>query len=556
MKSSAYTGPAILLLGLLVGCSGTQEGISPSQEPNGDVPLQSNLGNHTYPISTSVPLAQRYFDQGLILAFGFNHAEAERFFREAQRLDPKCAMCYWGEALVLGPNINAPMVEAAVPQAYEAVQKARAFMIDITPRERSLIEALTHRYSQAVVKDRTSLDNAYADAMRQVWNTYPDDATVGSLFAEALMDLHPWNFWTKSGEVKPWTPEIIITLERVLNHSPDHPLANHLYIHAIEASPYPVRALPSAERLATLVPGSGHLVHMPAHIYLRIGRYADAARANQDAVEVDDHYLTHDHAEGIYTLAYVPHNYHFLWAAATKTGRYALAMEAALNTARKVDTTLLRDPGLAGTMQHFLILPLYTQALFGEWDTILQNAMPPEDLLYPVGVWHYVRGLAFTRLGQMESAEQELKALQTILKEPAITGLTIMALNPVSTVLKIAEQVLAAELSAQKGSYEEAISLASTAVDLEDSLDYTEPENWYLPSRQVLGAMLLEAGNAVEAEQVFREDLDVHPQNGWSLYGLANSLEAQGKTHLAAEIQQQFEKIWAEADVVLTNSRF
>ena len=273
--------------------------------------LQSNLGDHTYPISTSVPLAQRFFDQGLILSFGFNHAEAARSFQEAQRLDPECAMCFWGEALVLGPNINAPMDDTAVPQAYAAVEKAQAFKDEATDKERALIQALAIRYSQEVLQDRSSLDTAYADAMRQVWTQYPEDATIGSLLAESFMDLHPWDFWTKGGEAKEWTSEITNTLETVLSQSPNHPLANHLYIHAIEASPYPGKAIPHAERLATLVPGSGHLIHMPAHIYLRVGRYHDAAWAHQKAVAVDHRYLSHEHAEGIYTLAYVPHNFHF-----------------------------------------------------------------------------------------------------------------------------------------------------------------------------------------------------------------------------------------------------
>ncbi len=465
-------------------------------------------------------------------------------------------MCLWGEALVLGPNINAPMDPAAVPRAFEAVMKAQALADGATKKERAMIQALAHRYSREVLKDRSSLDKAYAGAMRQVWAQYPEDATIGSLFAESLMDLHPWDFWTRSGEANPWTPEIVNTLETILNHSPDHPLANHLYIHAIEASPYPGKAIPSAERLATLVPGSGHLVHMPGHIYLRVGRYQDAARANQHAVAVDHHYLSHDHADGIYTLAYVPHNYHFLWAATTKTGQRDLAMQAAINTAMKVNSNLLREPGLAGTLQHFLIMPLYTQALFGEWDIILQNAMPPEDLLYPIGIWHYTRGLALTRLGQVDSARQELKALHAIIQDPAISDLTIFGMNSISTILMIGEHILDGEIAAKEGNYEEAIRHASAAVDLEDGFIYTEPESWYLPPRQVLGAMLLEAGDAAKAEQIFREDLTDHPQNGWSLYGMVNSLQAQGKTMAAAEVQQQFERAWADADITLTNSRF
>ena len=295
---------------------------------------------------------------------------------------------------------------------------------------------------------------------------------------------------------------------------------------------------------------------MPAHVYLRVGRYQDAARANQHAVVADHQYLNHEHAEGIYTLAYVPHNFHFLWAAAIKTGQRDLAMQAAINTAMKVNPNMLRESGLAGTMQHFLIMPLYTQVLFGEWDVLLQNAKPPEDLLYPIGIWHYARGLALTRLGQTDSAHQEHEALHAIIQDPAVADLTILGLNSISKVLMIAEHILTGEIAAREGNHEEAIIHVSAAVNLEESLNYTEPEDWYLPPRQVLGAMLLEAGDTAKAEQVFREDLNEHPQNGWSLYGLVNSLQAQGKAMAAAKVQLQFEQAWAEADVVLTNSRF
>ena len=378
------------------------------------IPLQDDLGDHHYLVSTSVPKAQRYFDQGLILSYGFNHAEAGRSFREAARLDPTCAMCYWGEALVLGPNINAPMNELAVPQAYAAVQKALSLAGKATEKEQALIQALAKRYSKEVVKDRSRLDKAYAEAMRNVSKQFPDDPVVGALLGEALMDLHPWNFWTKTGEAQPWTSEIVSTLEAVLEKAPNNPLANHLYIHTIEASPHPEKALPSAERLTSLVPGSGHLVHMPAHIYIRVGRYRDAAVANQDAVKVDKHYLSHSHAESIYTAAYVPHNYHFLWAAASKTGQQKLAMEAALGTAAQVNPEAMRDPAFAGTLQHFWLIPLYTDILFGNWAEILRHPEPPADLIYPAGIWHYARGLALLKQGKMDQAQLELVEFEKI----------------------------------------------------------------------------------------------------------------------------------------------
>lgn len=520
------------------------------------LPLQEGLGGHHYPISTDVAMAQRYFDQGLILSYGFNHAEAARSFREAQKLDPTCAMCYWGEALVLGPNINAPMELSVVPQAYGAVEKALALRGQATEKERVLIQAVAKRYSKEAQKDRSPLDVAYAEAMRGVAKQFPDDPVIGALLAEALMDLHPWNFWSKEGEAKPWTPEIVATLEAVLDKAPDHPLANHLYIHVMEASPYPGKAIPSAERLPSLVPGSGHLVHMPAHIYIRVGRYRDAILANQRAVKVDENYLSHAHEESIYTAAYVPHNHHFLWAAAIKIGRQQLAMQAALDTAAHVDPAMMRDPEFGGTLQHFWLLPLYTKALFGNWPEILSEPAPPADLPYPTAVWHYTRGLAYVRQGKLEAAQQELAQLKEIARDPAVANLTIFDLNAVVGILNIAEAVLAGEIAAAQGNYETAVRQLQLAVQFEDGLNYTEPKDWYLPSRQVLGAVLLEAGNAVEAEQAFRDDLRDHPQSGWALFGLEQSLRAQGKIDEAENVLRTFRQVWSDADVTLTTAQF
>jgi tetratricopeptide (TPR) repeat protein len=518
--------------------------------------LQENLGDHRYPISTKVGRAQQYFDQGLILSFGFNHAEAGRSFLEAARLDPNCAMCYWGAALVLGPNINAPMDNKAVPIAFHTVQKAQSLGGQATKKEQTLIQALAHRYSEKVVKDRRSLDEAYAEAMRKVAQQFPDDPVIGSLLAEALMDLHPWKFWTKEGKAQPWTQEIVDTLESVLARAPNHPLANHLYIHAIEASPHPEKAVSSAERLEILVPGSGHLVHMPAHVYLRVGRYSDAARVNKHAVGVDHHYMNHAHAEGLYTLAYVPHNHHFLWAATTKTGQQAIAMKAAHDTAALVKPEMLRAPGFGPTLQHFVTIPLYTKALFGHWEEILQEPAPPADLEYPTGVWHYARGLALVRQGKLEQAQQELMDLQAIIQKPEIAKMKIFDINAVLDILHIAEAILQSEIAEGEGNYEAAVTHLQRAIDIEDGLNYTEPKDWYLPPRQILGSVLLNAGKAKAAEAVYREDLAYHPQNGWSLYGLAQSLRAQGKKEEAVLVQQQFAKAWVEADVTLSSSRF
>jgi len=519
-----------------------------------EVPLFENLGDFHYSISTQNPVAQQYFDQGLILAYAFNHAEAHRSFTEAARLDPKCAMCYWGQALVLGPNINAPMAPSAVPVAHEAIRKANQLSRLAPPKEQALIKALGQRYSKEVMSDRSSLDEAYVVAMRRVRVQFPDDSSIASLLSEALMDLHPWNYWTKTGGAYPWTPEILTILELILDLDPNHPLANHLYIHTVEASPHPERGIPSADRLGDLVPGAGHLVHMPGHIYIRVGRYRDALRANERATKVDKGYLRQSHTEGIYPLAYVPHNHHFLWAAATKLGMKAVSLESAEDTAAHVDPKMLKDPGLGATLQHFSMIPLYTKALFGQWDDILQEAAP--DLLYPKGVWHYARSLAHLRKGHVAQAEQELSALQVIANDPGLADQRIFGLNSVSQLLQIGAEILSGELAATRQDYDRAIAHLERATQLEENLSYTEPKDWYLPPRQVLGAVLLEAGRAAEAERVYREDLVHHPQSGWSLFGLAESLRAQGKVQELPQIEGKFQTAWADADVTLTSSRF
>jgi len=395
-----------------------------------EAPLFEDLGNFHYPITTESLLAQQYFDQGLIFAYAFNHAEAYRAFKEASTYDPACAMCYWGQALVFGPNINAPMDPSMVPVAYEAVRNALQLSSVAAPKEQALINALRFRYAGEILADRGPLDIAYAQAMRGVHLQFPDDSTVGSLLGEALMDLHPWTYWSKNGKAYAWTSEILMTLEKTLDVDPNHPLANHLYIHAVEASRNPERAVPAADRLGTLVPGAGHLVHMPGHIYLRVGRYRDALLANQRASKVDEGYLNHSQTEGIYPLAYVPHNHHFLWAAATKLGMRNVSLESSKGTAEHVDSKMLQHPALGATLQHFSMIPLYTQALFGQWDEILQSPTP--DLLYPKGVWHYARGLAQLRQGHVAQAKQELMKLQTIATDPALKNLRIFGINPVA----------------------------------------------------------------------------------------------------------------------------
>ncbi len=519
-------------------------------------PLFDNLGSTHFAITTKDPLVQRYFNQGFILAIAFNHAEAERSFREAARLDPACAMCYWGVAWVLGPNLNAPMEDLAVPKAHAAIQRAQELKGGASELEQALIEAMAQRYSKEVQKDRSALDRAYADAMREVTKRYPEDLHTAALFANALMDLHPWDFWTKDKKPKPWTPEIVSTLEAILAKTLDHPLANHLYIHAVEASDDPGRAEAAADRLASLAPGAGHLVHMPGHIYINIGRYKDAAKANLDAIAADQEYLRQVKAQGLYPLAYVPHKHHFLWAAAMMSGKSELAIQAARGTAENVDKTKIHDPVFGGTLQHFYSMPLYAFVRFGKWDAILKEPKPEKELIYPAGVWHFARGMAQVRKGNITAAQSELDRLQKTAKDPAIDEMTVFGLNRVKKLLRIGAEILSAELAEAAGRQQDAIDHLTIAAGIEDALIYNEPPDWSFPVRHALGAVLLEAGKFAKAEAVYREDLEKNKGNGWGLYGLQASLKGQGKTEAAAEVEKQFEQSWSGADVKLASSRF
>ncbi len=528
--------------------------ISGASEANqSKVPLFKGIGNQHHAITTDSQEAQRYFDQGLVLAYGFNHAEAARSFREAIKLDSDCAMCYWGLAYVLGPNINAAMEDDAVSESYQAMEKALKFAENSIPVEQAYINALAERYKDQVVEERSFLDRNYANAMRKVAQNYPDDLDAATIFAEALMDTMPWDYWTEKQEPKPETQEVLTTLESVLQRNPNHIEANHLYIHAVEAA-YPDQAIAAADRLGTLVPGSGHLVHMPSHIYIRVGRYHDAVDANEKAIAVDQDYLTQPHAQGIYPLAYVPHNHHFLWFAATLEGNSKLATKAGKSIAEMVNSEMMREPGM-GTLQQYYSIPLLTMIRFGQWDDILATPQPEADLKYPIGVWHYARGMAYTAKGKLTAAEQELQSLTLLAKAPELATVTIWDINTTQDILKLAQEVLAGELSAKQGNYEQGVASLRKAVKLEDKLNYDEPADWSTSTRQYLGAVLLDAKFPIEAEQVYREDLGIYPNNGWSLWGLAQSLKLQGKESEAKSVEQQFNSAWKYADTDVSSMK-
>ncbi|HEX6404750.1 MAG TPA: hypothetical protein VF003_16570 [Pseudonocardiaceae bacterium] len=538
---------------LLIVSACTSGPTAPSSDK--PAPLFDALGDHKHSITTSSGDAQRYFNQGLTLAFAFNHAEAERSFRQAASLDPQCAMCWWGVAFVLGPNINATMDAAAVAPAWEAVQRAQALATKTTPREQAYVAALAKRYAKDPPADRAPLDAAFANAMRDVSRQYPEDLDASALFAEALMDQTPWNFYDNYGKpLHPATTEIVTTLESVLRRDPKHAWAIHLYIHATEASDNPARAERYADTLASLVPGAGHLVHMPAHTYLRIGRYHDAVLANERATATDNSYISQHHAHRSYTGIYVPHNPHFLYSAAAMEGNSAKALKGAADTAARVAHQNEHDPSTGTSVQHFAAQPLFAFVRFGKWPEILDTKAPPAGSDYRTGIWHYSRGRAFIGTGQLDSAEAELVALQKMAAKDEINS-GVVFINTAADVLNVAVDVLAGEIAAARGRVADAIAHLERAAKREDAMHYNEPADWLYPVRHSLGAVLLTSGQAAKAAMVYREDLRRNPENGWSLYGLMQALNAQGNQIESAEVKQRFDKAWAHADIVLTASR-
>jgi tetratricopeptide (TPR) repeat protein len=517
------------------------------------VPLYDNLGNLHYAISTKNALAQKYFDQGLRLTYGFNHAEAIRAYAEAARLDPHCAMCYWGIALDYGPNINAPMDADGGVKAYAAVQQALALLPYASAEEQGYIHAVATRYVAKPEADRTALDRAYAHAMGKLAAKYPDDLDAQTLYAESLMDLRPWDYWTHDGKPQPSTSIITTTLENVIQRSPNHAGACHYYIHAVEAA-YPEKAVPCADRLASLMPGAGHLVHMPAHIYVRVGRWADAIKANQHAIHTDETYIIDQHpSAGMYSMGYYPHNIHFLEFAATMAGNSSMALESAHKLAGKVDPGMVTQIGLLQTM---IVTPQQAEIRFGHWQEILAEPAPPATLHYPMGMWHYARGVAYAMQGNLNNADAELAELQKMAADPALRTFMVDSGNAAAPLLQIACRVLSGQIASKRGATEAAVSYFTQAVETEDQLAYVEPPSSPIPVRQQFGAFLLANGRAGDAEAAYREDLARFPENGWSLYGLAVSLRAQGKTAEADAVQARFKRAWILSDVKLTASVF
>ncbi|MEM9833573.1 MAG: hypothetical protein AAF944_23285 [Bacteroidota bacterium] len=541
---------AIWTLVLLLGIVRCQ---SPQRSALLQAPLFNNLGNYALKISTDSDLAQRYFNQGLNLTYGFNHAEAERSFREAIRLDSTCAMAYWGAAHVLGTNYNSAMENDLKAEALHLTQLAVANMDDASDWEKALIRALTHRYNYEKTDDQAALDQDYASALAKVYQQFPNSDDITVWYAESLMNLHAWDLYTKRGIAKPWTPQITDLLERVMKRNPQHPGANHLYIHAVEASDTPARGLASAERLKDLVPGVGHLVHMPSHIYIRTGHYHLGSEANERAIVVDSLYLEECQIQGVYPLALYPHNIHFLAATAALEGRGALAINAAFRTALHTDTVMMREPGWE-TLQHYHMIPNYLLIKFAQWDHILTLRQPDSTLLYPQGVWHYARGMAYTGKSQLEKAQTELAKLKKVAANPDLPNITIWELNSVDQLLAIAERVLEAEILRQQNDRRAAVTLLREAVEIEGHLNYNEPPDWFFSVRHPLGTILLEMEKFAEAEEVYRDDLFFLPENGWALNGLYLALKAQQKISEAEQVKDRFERAWQYADIQLSAS--
>ena len=532
---------AFLLFLILPGCS--------RRSVERVTPLRPNLAVMHRTITTGSTDAQRYFDQGLILYYGFNHDGAIASFKQAAAFDPECAMAYWGQAISAGPNINNTFMDSAAARlAWENVRRAQELAPLTTPIERALIGALAARYAWPQPEDRKALDVAYADSMRTVWHRFPDDPDVGTLFADAMLNLRPWDLWLPTGAPQPGTPEIIATLERVLAFSPAHIGACHFYIHTMEASHTPGKALAAADSLRGRVPGAGHLLHMPSHIDVRLGHYQNVIEANLRGITSDSTWLSQP---GFYAF-YRAHNFHFLAYGAMFEGRKQLAMKAARDMVSNIPIEVVRE--YADFLDGFIAVPIHVMVRFGLWEEILAEPGPPADLVGTTAFWRYGRTVAFSALGRVKEAGEELRAFKKAFA--SVPESRLIGNNPVRKVLEVGLPMAEGEYEYRCGNYAKAFRLLGLAVQRDDSLRYDEPWGWMMPVRHSLGALLLERGKIGEAERVYREDLGLHPNNGWSLKGLAECLHRTGRHAEAEATNERFQAAWARADIELKASCF
>ena len=519
-------------------------------------PLLNGLGSHSFTISSKVEGVQEYFNQGLIMAFAFNHAESIRSFKAAQKLDPNCAICFWGEALALGPNINVTSDGKAImsPQdrldAFERTNKAIALIEFASPKEKDFILTLKSRYNGDVNSSRVPLDIAYAEAMEALSSKYSDDTDAASLYAEALMNTMPWNYWAEDGNPKPDTIKVINTIESVLDKDPNHPLAIHLYIHAVEASSNPGRAEEAADRLADLVPGAGHLVHMPSHIYWRVGRYEDASLANIAAAKVDEEYIAQCNAQGFYPALYYPHNIHFLWAASTMEGMSDLSIESAIKVSNYVSPEQIRNIPF---LEFFHTIPLLSYVRFAKWDKVFSYERPDDDFKFSNSIFNYALSVAHAANGNILEANRFQSMILNDVESEEVNAM-VMAGHPTKSLMKIASLLASGSIDMYSSKYSEAITSFEEAVTIQDTLPYTEPPFWYYPTRQTLGHALLMNNSFEEAALVFEKDLKDYPRNGWSYFGLHLAQNKLNNQEESIEALNKFKEIWGRADISINSS--
>lgn len=535
----------LLFIFALFGCS--------DKQPNFEAPILKNIGDYEVKVTTHSEYSQLFFNQGVIMANGFNHAEAERSFRESIRQDSTFAMGYWGIAYVLGPNYNSGGQNmGAINDIKNAVKNAVKFSENSTPWEKAVIKAISIKFPEDSVATN---DVGFSASMKEAYSQFPENDFVATLYAESIMNLHAWNFYEKKGGApQPWTPELIEVLEKAISTNQNNPLANHLYLHTIEAGPDVEKALPSAERLKTLVPSAGHLVHMPSHIYINTGNYHEGSIANEKAVVADSIYIAECKSQGVYPQYYYPHNYHFLAATATFEGNGAKSIAAAYKTVNILDKKYFREAGYETTL-HYATIPMHVLVKFEQWEKILVSPKPDDDLHYPKAIWHYARGMAYANLNKPKEAQYELDSLNKLTESENVKRIMIWAINPAEQVCKIASNVLTAELLIKKDDFKPAIELLKQAIVLEDNLNYNEPPDWFFSIRHILGDALMNSNDYAGAEAIYKEDLLTWPKNGFALNGLYESLRAQNKVEEAESIKKQFDEAWRYADSELKYSR-
>lgn len=528
------------------------EPAKPGSQPTPKVTLYKGLGEHTRPVATSNPEARKFFDQGLNFMYAFNHDEAVRAFRQAAELDPECAMAHWGISLSLGKNYNYPLFPPEKAKAaWKALASARAKAKADSEANRALVEALAARYADPLPKETRPLEEAYAKAMKAAWEKFPNDADIGALYAESLMNLRPWDLWTIDGKPQPETPEILKALQAVVELDPKHPLANHLYIHAYEASPHPEKADAAADRLRDLQPALGHMVHMPSHIDVRRGRWQAAIEANDRAITADRNYAQTVPEQGFYRM-YMAHNHHMLAFAAMMQGESNRALTAVRDMLADVPKDWVALPANAAIADGYVAAPLEVMKRFGQWDEILKEPAPPEIFPIARAMRHHIRAIAYAAKGETAKAREEQKAFREAAKKPGKDA--TFGNNKAADLFAVGDDMLEGEILVREGKMAAGIKALRAAVAKEDQLRYSEPPDWVVPVRHALGAFLLKDGQATEAEAVYREDLRRWPDNGWSLFGLAASLETQGKKAEAAAVRAKFDEIWKHADVKIPSS--